>query len=78
MDIYRRLTTARPEAFEADLAGSLMSQSVCLGELDRPDEALTAINGSVEIYRRLAVVLRCAMGPDAAKSRSSRGRPLIA
>ena len=44
--IRRELAAARPDAFRPDLAGSLNTLSVRLGDLGRPEDALAAIRGS--------------------------------
>ncbi|MFV2099449.1 tetratricopeptide repeat protein, partial [Micromonospora sp. LOL_014] len=53
-DIYRRLATVNPAAYEPELAASLNNLSVDLSEAGRRDEALDATVESVTIRRRLA------------------------
>jgi hypothetical protein len=43
-----------PDAFLPDLATSLDNQSIRLGDLGRPEEALAAIEEAVTIRRQLA------------------------
>ncbi|MDQ6776288.1 MAG: tetratricopeptide repeat protein, partial [Actinomycetota bacterium] len=59
VEIRRRLAAKRPDVFEqastlADLASSLNNQSLMLSGLGRREEAGTASEEAVEIYRRLA------------------------
>jgi len=49
-----RLATRSPADYNPDLAGALNNLSNGLAEVARPDEALTAIQDAVTIYRRLA------------------------
>ena len=52
--MLRDLARARPEAFGPDLAMSLNNLSIRLADLGRREEALSAIEESVEVYRELA------------------------
>ena len=65
---YRRLSNARPETYEVELADSLRSLSDRLSRLQRHDEALRAAEESVTIARRLA-----AASPDAQEQNLAHG-----
>uniref|UniRef100_UPI002AD336C5 tetratricopeptide repeat protein n=1 Tax=unclassified Frankia TaxID=2632575 RepID=UPI002AD336C5 len=56
-----------------DLARSLDNLGADLSELGRRDEALTATEQVVEIYRRLAAANRAAFEPDLARSLDNLG-----
>ena len=67
-DIYRRLATARPDAFEPGLAASLTNLGPTLSHLGRREEALDASAEAVDIYRRLATAHPDAFEPNLARS----------
>jgi hypothetical protein len=50
-DLMRPEAAARPDAFTADLAGSLNNLSVHLSGLGRREEALGAVEEAVDLYR---------------------------
>lgn len=68
VDIRRRLTQARPDAFLPNLAMSLNNLGAMLSNLGRREEALAASQEAVDLYRRLAQVSPDAFLPDLAKS----------
>jgi tetratricopeptide (TPR) repeat protein len=67
-----------PESHEstADLAGSLNTQAVRLGDLGRAEEALTAINEAVDIRRTLAEARQDSYLPDLAMSLNNQANRL--
>ena len=75
-DIYRRLASARPDAFLPDLAGSLNNLGAMLSELGRREEALQAANEATEIYKRLASARPDAFLPYLAGSLNNLGAML--
>jgi hypothetical protein len=54
VDVYRRLSQTKPDAFLPDLSATLNTVSADLAALGRHQEALAASRESVEIRRRLA------------------------
>ena len=72
-EIYRRLATARPDAFEPDLATSLNNLGNRLSEVGQRDEALAATAEGTEIYRRLATARPDAFEPNLATSLNNLG-----
>ncbi|MFV2099068.1 tetratricopeptide repeat protein, partial [Micromonospora sp. LOL_014] len=67
-DIYRRLATVNPAAYEPDLAMSLNNLAVTLSNFGRREEALDASTEAAELYRRLAQANPEAYEPDVARS----------
>ncbi|WP_161500932.1 tetratricopeptide repeat protein [Embleya scabrispora] len=67
------MATDNPAAYEPDLVQSLSNLGGRLWEVGRQDEALTAIEQSVEIYQRLTADNRTAYEPDLAASLSNLG-----
>jgi tetratricopeptide (TPR) repeat protein len=68
VEAYRRLATARPDAFEPDLATALNNLGNQLSSLGRREEALAATSEAVEAYRRLATAHPDAFEPDLASA----------
>jgi tetratricopeptide (TPR) repeat protein len=52
--LRRQLAEVRPDVFRPDLANSLNTQSTCLADLGRHEEALAAAEEAVAIYRQLS------------------------
>ncbi|MEU0213294.1 tetratricopeptide repeat protein, partial [Streptomyces canus] len=67
-DQHRALTAADLDAYRPDLALSLNNLANRLGELGRREDALTAIEEAVTIYRKLAVARPDTYRPDLAAS----------
>jgi tetratricopeptide (TPR) repeat protein len=70
VDIYRRLTQGRPDAFLPDLAAGLNNLGVTLSDLGRRAEALATAQEAVDIRRWLAQGRPDAFLPDLARSLS--------
>ncbi|MEM7310695.1 MAG: tetratricopeptide repeat protein [Planctomycetota bacterium] len=68
VQLYRELAAARPDAFKSDLATSVSSLGVRLGDLGRREEALAAAEEAVQLYRELAAARPDAFTPDLAAS----------
>jgi hypothetical protein len=64
VDHLRALTTTNPDAYLPDLAASLNTLSVRLGEAGRREQGLTAIEEAVAAYRELAEGNRDAYLPN--------------
>jgi tetratricopeptide (TPR) repeat protein len=73
VEIRRRLSAQRPDAFLPDLAMSLNNLGVDLSEMGRRAEALQATQEAVEIRRRLAAQHPDAFLPDLAASLNNLG-----
>lgn len=69
--IYRRLATARLNAFEPDLATTLGNLGLDLDDLGRSEKALAVTEQAVAIRRRLAAAQPQAFEPNLANSLGS-------
>jgi len=78
VEIRRRLSESRPDAFLPDLASSLNNLGVMLSGLGRREEALEATEEAVEIYRRLSESRPDAFLPALASSLNNLGMMLSA
>jgi tetratricopeptide (TPR) repeat protein len=68
VQIWRQLATADPEAYEADLSGSLNNLGNRLSDLGQSEEALAAVQEAVKVDGRLARIDPVAHAPDLALS----------
>jgi tetratricopeptide (TPR) repeat protein len=76
VSLYRRLASARPDAFLPDLAGSLNNLANMLSALGRREEALAAAEEAVFLRSRLASARPDAFLPDLACSIAVRANCL--
>jgi Tetratricopeptide repeat len=72
-EIYQRLATQNPDAFEPDLAMSLNNLGSFYSALGRREEGLRAAERASEIYQRLATQNPDAFEPDLAMSLNNLG-----
>lgn len=55
MDLWRTLAAERPADFNGYLAGTLTILSNKLSDVDKTEEALTAVQEAADLHRTLAV-----------------------
>jgi tetratricopeptide (TPR) repeat protein len=63
VEIYRRLSETRPDAFLPDLAGNFANLSGILSELNQPEAAFQSIDEAVRTYASFFLRLPAAFAP---------------
>ena len=77
VEIYRRLVSADPVAFESHLARALNSLGMWLSDLGHWEQALAATEQAVQIHRRLAAANPTALEFDRARALTNFARSLF-
>ena len=76
VELYRKLSRERPDAFTPDLAGSLNNLAKMLSDLGQREAALSTAQEAVELYRKLSRERPDAFTPDLARSLGALGQIL--